>query len=538
MNILLKSFLCIVLSSFMLFQQAFAAINYTVTPIVYELEMQPGESKTLPASIKNNGPNTVTLPTAVSDFQANGLDWVPSLVRKSELVYPDQELATWITPQSPSVTMLPGEEATIDFTIDVPTTATPGWHYGAVLFTNAGEEKSASGDIGISVDYGILILVNVSGEVIVGAEISNPTITNGGWGYTWSGDVWLFEDGLFSYTPNNNSWYVWDDDDGQAVYQNQDSCPLGDFTPDRYDGQCFGSMESESPENETENTENNNNWEEQLTSDTGQNQEDFNVDFTFPIKNIGNTHIKPTGKITLKDENGEIIKAIGKETISNDRWAILWEEIVDYIPINDQGGNVLPYSQRVFQSEWKGFPYKTYDREWNQIVNYWTPSEYYTQKNKQEAGFLMFWERVSESRQHKTITAEIEIIYYDELGNPIEFSSAQEFPVQYVEQVISVNPYVILSLLLLLSALIFTWFALRWWLLLCKKRACWNCKEKIKSHWETCPYCAAIQDKKKHKAYETQKEKEPIKKTPVKRKAPIKKAPVKKTAVKKTPSKK
>jgi uncharacterized membrane protein len=64
--ILLITFIC--LSA----QYSFAGINYSVTPIKYELELQPGESITLPVSIRNNSGNTVTLPTATSDFQANG----------------------------------------------------------------------------------------------------------------------------------------------------------------------------------------------------------------------------------------------------------------------------------------------------------------------------------------------------------------------------------------------------------------------------------------------------------------------------------
>jgi len=56
----------------------------------------------------------------------------------------------------------------------------------------------------------------------------------------------------------------------------------------------------------------------------------------------------------------------------------------------------------------------------------------------------MFWERVSEKRQNKIIDADIEIIYYDENGEEIVFESAQEFEVQYIEQQITNNPYVIL----------------------------------------------------------------------------------------------
>ena len=53
-------------------EYSYAAINYTLTPIKYELEMQPGESKNFPASIQNNSDKTVTLPITTSDFQSNG----------------------------------------------------------------------------------------------------------------------------------------------------------------------------------------------------------------------------------------------------------------------------------------------------------------------------------------------------------------------------------------------------------------------------------------------------------------------------------
>jgi len=99
-----------------------------------------------------------------------------------------------------------------------------------------------------------------------------------------------------------------------------------------------------------------------LEAKTLENQNsDFNIKFDIPFDNSGNTHIKPLGKIILKDENGKELKAIGKEVIVNDLGAVIGEKIVDYIPINDTGGNVLPKTKRIFESEWKGFPYKTYD---------------------------------------------------------------------------------------------------------------------------------------------------------------------------------
>ena len=499
--------------------QTYAAINYTVTPIRYELELEPGESVTLPASIRNNGPDIVTLPTTKSDFQANGPSGVPSLVRKSELVYPDQELSTWITLSESSITLAPGEEGTIDFTIDVPENATPGWHYGAVLFRNPGSETSTSGNVWINVDYGIIILVDVEGEIIVDVEIEPPVISGwsnswgwwrGGWTSNWSGDSWVYT----NEPTDKDSWYVGEDEAGQPLYENPDDCII-DFTPNRFDGKCFWYTD---PPLFDDSEDLWNSWWDIESYDPDLFDEDFWIEFEFPVNNNGNSHIKPVWKVTLTDENWDVIKAVGKEVVSNDVGSIIWENIVDYIPINDQWGNVLPKTKRIFQSEWEGFPYKTYDDEGNQKMNYWSPGEYYTQKNKQDAWFLMFWERVCEVRQQNNITANIEMQYLDEDGNPIIFSAAKEFPVQYIEQQVQINPYIILALVLFLTALLLLWYIVYYLLLAWKTRKCWNCKRSIKSHWDTCPYCQKLQDKKKqqkleeHKKWEKQKKKKKKKK--------------------------
>lgn len=527
---------------------AHAAINFTITPIKYELELQPGESITLPASIRNNGDTSVTLPTTASDFQANGTSGIPSIVRKSELVYPDQQLSSWITISDSSVTLEPGEEKSVDFTIDVPQTASPGWHYGAVLFKNDNSETSTSWNIWINVDYGIIILVNVDGDIIVDVDIAEPIIggsgivrydrcdgpdtsgsiydgkckkdpqnteDNTGWNNSGTGNPVSNEDSqVNSSNENNNSsfnqdvvksnpnlipWYIWKDENGDPIYEFPDDCPFGDFTPSRYDNSCMQFISPISKGNSVKDELGNNIWNSWAET---KNREDFDISFSFPIKNKGNTHVKPTGKIILQDEYWKALKAIGKENITNDAWAIIWEKIVDYIPVNESQWNVLPYSQRIFESEWKWFPYKDFDQTGEPVIKYWSPSEYYTRKNQKEAGFLMFWERVSEVRTHKKITALIEMSYKDAEGNPVEFNTAQEFPVQYIEQRVTVNPYIILWLLLIASIILMTWFGIRWWFLVAKRHKCWKCKKVIKSHWETCPYCKAVQDKKKHKKLE------------------------------------
>ena len=163
-------------ASFCIFSSVFAAIDFTFTPIKYELTVATGSTITKPATLKNNSNKPVTIITGKSDFQSNGTDGTPSFVRRSELVYQDQELSSWITIDTPQFTIASGEEITINFTIDVPENATPGGHYGAIFFKNPGSENSTGGNIGINVDYGILILLDVGGEKNAEGEVDEENI--------------------------------------------------------------------------------------------------------------------------------------------------------------------------------------------------------------------------------------------------------------------------------------------------------------------------------------------------------------------------
>ena len=66
----------------------------------------------------------------------------------------------------------------MEFTITVPENATPGGHYGAVFFQDHGSQ-SGSGQVGIHVDYGVLILLTVNGEVISSGSVDMGKVTIG-----------------------------------------------------------------------------------------------------------------------------------------------------------------------------------------------------------------------------------------------------------------------------------------------------------------------------------------------------------------------
>ena len=89
-------------------------------------------------------------------------------------------------------------------------------------------------------------------------------------------------------------------------------------------------------------------WDKPTLSES----EDFILTLKIPIENTGNTHVRPTGKIYLSDGDTRL-ERIGKQAIVNENGVYLGEKIVDFLPINDEGGNVLPNTDRTYSVEWK-----------------------------------------------------------------------------------------------------------------------------------------------------------------------------------------
>ncbi|MFK7780477.1 MAG: hypothetical protein QM490_05085 [Candidatus Gracilibacteria bacterium] len=464
----LKYLLLLILVSSLYIGNAFANINLTVSPIRYEIDTSTGSIITKTATLFNRSDQAHTIITGKSDFVSKDSTGNPHFIRKSELVFSGQELSSWIEIDIDSFVIEPGESKDISFTITIPVDATPGGHYGAIFFKNNNSEESSGAQIAINVDYGVLLLIKVDGEIITKADVQDTIITDNNIGSGWGGGY------------------------SELV---EDDCLIIDLTKSRYDGKCIDNFFKD------ENLEYDVN-ELNLDEISELELEDFNINFETLFINEGNTHLKPSGTIKLVDEDGKEIKGIGKEVVKNDEGAIIGVKIVDYLPINDNGGNVLPGTNRNFESEWKGFPYEGYDENGKKIIKYWSPEEYYTKQNVEERGFLLPWERENERINHEKIKAYIDISYINKDGESVEFNSAQEFYVDYKEKYIGLNPYVFIITGFVTLFLLFLW-------LICKKKKikCINCKKKLDKDMKICPYCGTKQVDKRFKKKKKKKNK-------------------------------
>lgn len=383
------------------------AINFTVSPIVYELNGDPGTNITKTAKIRNNSNIPITLNTSASDFEATWNTGQPKFVRRSELIYQSQELASWINIEESTITLAPWEEKSTNFTINIPENATPGWHYWAVFFKNNNSNISNEWSIWINVDYGVLIILKVNGEIVVNGEVTDVTI-----------NVW---------------WWAW------SWAPSKPTLKLKDKIKDFITSEFF------SPQVDIKKIIN----------------EDTNISIKLDFENTGNTHIKPEGKIEITDEDGNQFKKIGRKSIVNEAGAIIWEEVVDYIPLNDQWGNVLPNTEREFTTEWKWFPYEGFNENGEKITKYKDLGEYYTDKNMRNRNFLMFWEEERQREAQKKLTANIKLSYEWADGSDIEYTSAKDFYVAFTERYIWYNWKVVIPWIFIFTILFF-WFLIAW----------------------------------------------------------------------------
>ncbi|MFA6090558.1 MAG: DUF916 domain-containing protein [Candidatus Gracilibacteria bacterium] len=178
---------------------------------------------------------------------------------------------------------------------------------------------------------------------------------------------------------------------------------------------------------------------------------DFPILFETKFTNEGNTHLKPTGKIELVDEDGKVLENVGKESMTSPAGAFIGEKMVNYIPINDGGGNVLPKSERRFESTWAGFGYPELQSDGTRVVKFKDLTAYYADKAGEKQAFLQFWQSIHTRTVNKTITANMTLSYEGKDKIKKDFTKTNKFTVQYQEQYIGMNYYVIFFILIFLT---------------------------------------------------------------------------------------
>ncbi len=196
------------------------------------------------------------------------------------------------------------------------------------------------------------------------------------------------------------------------------------------------------------------------------------ISFFTKIKNDGNVHIRPEGKIILLDENWNQLKKVGKKSITSEAGVYLWEKLVDYIPINSKRWNVLPGQLRNFVSKWQWFGNQILREDGTRAVDFKSLQEHMNKKASENKQYLNFWETTKKVSVDKTYTAQMSLSYEWKNGEEKTYNKQKEFNVSYKKPKVVVNRYVVWGLSWILAVLLYN-------LLIWRRKQ----QERLKQKW-------------------------------------------------------
>ncbi len=361
-----KIILSVIIALFLQVGTSFA--SFGVSPLKFEYDLNNFNVIQDKIKIINQSDSPITLYSSTEDFIAGDDSWNPKFIRPEDQVNAGYTLSNWIRVEDRNITLAPRESREINFSIQIPRNAEPGWHYAAIFFA---PWIAQNAQVAVVQRLWVLVLVNVPGDVIIQWEVKNF-------------DIGLKQNETF--TPQNNF--------------------------------------SQLP-----------------------------ITFQTLFKNDGNVHLKPNGKITLLDENKNILKNVWKKSLMSPSGTFLWETLVDYIPINESLGNVLSKSERKFENIWEWFWYTVLNPDGTRSVLFKDINTYYKETAQSQAQFLMFWESIKTRTVNKKITALFELSYTGKDAEVKDFNEEKEFFITYEEQYIGLNTFLLVVLAIVFAGI-------------------------------------------------------------------------------------
>lgn len=428
-------------------------IELAITPIRIDITAEPNQATTWTVTLYNNSDQPYSFVMSAEDCTVSPNYGAPVCKPTPSSSVTANSLASWISfATSGTFTIAPRSNRTITYTIRPPANAIPGGHYGAVFFNDPGTSGTAS--ISMNRRIGSLILVTVPGDIIVDPEFGTILVDTagpgggGGWGGGWA---WSMGTSFFTF--------------------NQTDGMLGQLTQKwKLMLMMFSDPEKYQPVLDGLNPL----WSAPVI-DT---KKPFRSSLGVPVENKGTIHIVPKGKITLfnkkweqlkninisvvKDENGTILM----EDIKDSNWQTIGQrqktEILDYININAESGNVLPGTNRTFMMDWYGFARESVAPDGSIAVSYESPGVYYSRVAQEESTYP--WEKLALTNTTEELTAHVDLSYIDPVTKEnIEHSVEVPVTINYDSIVKTLNTW-----LLAVAAIIILPTA--WWIGIRRRR--------------------------------------------------------------------
>lgn len=156
-----------------------AANTLKVTPVRSDIQILPGQSKSVEVVVTNLTPDPITVRPIENDFTAGDERGTPALILDADKYAPTHSLKRFMSPLL-DVTIPGNESKSVNVVITVPKDAQAGGYFGALRL--APTSPDGGGQVNLSASVASLILLTVPGDMVQRLEMTDFTVLQNGKG--------------------------------------------------------------------------------------------------------------------------------------------------------------------------------------------------------------------------------------------------------------------------------------------------------------------------------------------------------------------
>lgn len=148
-----------------------------ISPVRRDIEIKPGESKTVQATVTNLTNSSITVRPIENDFVSGDESGNPALILDANKYAPTHSLKRFMAPIT-DVTIPAKQAAVVNVVISVPKNAQAGGYFGAVRFAPA--TPDSGGQVNLSASVASLLLLTVPGDTVEKLNLTNFDVQQNG----------------------------------------------------------------------------------------------------------------------------------------------------------------------------------------------------------------------------------------------------------------------------------------------------------------------------------------------------------------------
>jgi hypothetical protein len=154
------------------------ALTYSVSPTIFDMTANPGQSWQSTVRVINPNSYDLTLYIDVAEFIPKEEDGIPQFIPLENTLEENNSFPRWISVQR-EITIAPEQTAEIPLLITVPTDAPPGGHYAALMIgTRPPEAVEQQSAVQTSQVISSLLFLRVTGSIAENASIRSFRTTD------------------------------------------------------------------------------------------------------------------------------------------------------------------------------------------------------------------------------------------------------------------------------------------------------------------------------------------------------------------------